>query len=516
MEQSVEHLCNLLARSRLLAAEEIRALRQRWRGAGGAAAADAAAFSQWLVAKEYLTDYQATMLLRGHADHFFLGPYKVLERIGKGRMAGVYKATHTLGQLVAIKVLPPSKAKDAALLARFQREARMALRLKNPHVVRTFQTGESDGLHYLVMEYLDGETLEEVLQRRGRLTPPEAARVIHQALLGLQHIHEQGLVHRDLKPANLMLLPAAAPGRDSTLPATVKVMDIGLGRELFDETEGGGAPQFHLTNTGALLGTPDYLAPEQARDARSADVRADIYSLGCVLYHALAGKPPFPDDNLLRQLMRHASEAPRPLHEVNPAVPEGLEQIVGWMMAKDPAKRYPTPERAAQALQVFLTAGAEATAAPPPRMKAYLDWLEAQPKEPEAAAPPPTPPPPRAVPAEGPQQQNKRRTTSRPRPKPSRATAAKTPAAKGVEQLAAEDFDVELVPATPVKGGRPRRKDEEDEPDDAVGGMGDWVERKLGLSRRDLLMLGLGAGIGAGAMLILGGLGWLVFWLLSR
>src|SRR5262249_2668444 len=159
-----------------------------------------------------------------------------------------------------------------------------------------------------------------------KLPPAEAVRLLHQALLGLQHLHEQGLVHRDLKPGNLMLVPARAEGKpDHTLNATVKIMDIGLGRALFDQGTPGRARTFQLTNEGAIVGTPDYLAPEQARDARQADVRADIYSLGCVLNHALTGQPPFVDTNLVRQLVRHATETPRPLRDVDPAIPAGLQ-----------------------------------------------------------------------------------------------------------------------------------------------------------------------------------------------
>ena len=135
-----------------------------------------------------------------------------------------------------------------------------------------------------------------------------------------------------------------------------------------------------LTAEGVLLGTPDYMAPEQARDARTADIRADIYSLGCVLYHLLAGQPPFPDTNIISQMIRHATEPARPLKEFNPAVPDGLQQIVNWMMAKDPGQRYPTPERAAQALQVFLAAGVDRAVEEKPdaKMQSYLSWLEMQ------------------------------------------------------------------------------------------------------------------------------------------
>src|SRR5207248_2930082 len=195
---------------------------------------------------------------------------------------------------------------------------------------------------------------------------------------GLQHIHEEGLVHRDLKPANLMLVPG--PGAGDTFRSTVKLVDIGLGRALFDEAGLDGRADAELTTEGVLLGTPDYMAPEQARDPRAADIRSDVYSLGCVLYHLLAGRPPFPDSNIISQMIRHATEAPRPLKELNPAVPDGLQQIVSWMLAKDPAGRYPTPERAAQALQVFLAAGTVPAAAleSEPGMRSYLTWLEVE------------------------------------------------------------------------------------------------------------------------------------------
>ena len=197
-------------------------------------------------------------------------------------MTGVYKARHPSGQIVAIKVLPPSRAKNGQMLARFQREARLSVKLKHPNVVRSFQVGEARGVHYLVMEYLEGETLDDVILSRKRLPPQEAVRLIHQVLLGLQHIHEQGMIHRDLKPANLMLVPA--PARDSTLRSNIKILDIGLAREFFDENSPAPREDMELTGEGILLGTPDYLPPEQARDPRAIDIRADIYSLGCVLY----------------------------------------------------------------------------------------------------------------------------------------------------------------------------------------------------------------------------------------
>ena len=379
MEPTVENFCNLLSRSRLLSPDEVLALRERWGQEAPERPSDPERFARWLVANRSVTEFQAAALLRGHAGPFFLNDYKLLERIGKGRMAGVYRAVHPLGQVVAIKVLPPSKAKEPEILARFQREARLAVRLKHPNVVRTFQTGTAEGVHYLVMEYLDGETLEEVLERRGKLGPAEAVRLIYQALQGLQHIHEQDLVHRDLKPGNLMLVsPPGAQEEAATLHATVKILDIGLGRALFDEGVPGAGDNFNLTTAGDVIGTPDYLAPEQARDSHAADVRADIYSLGCVLFHAVTGQPPFPDPNPVRQMVRHATEPLGLLRQLNRAVPEGLQPVVERMTAKDPAQRYATPEQAARALQPFLAARTERSAAagPVPHSPAYLRWLE--------------------------------------------------------------------------------------------------------------------------------------------
>lgn len=379
MALTVQGYCNLLVKSKLLTPGDVRSLYQRWVGVAKDSIDNVDHFAKWLVSNKNITNYQATMLLRGHADHFFLGQYKLLDRIGQGRMAGVYQGVHQLGQMVAIKVLPPSRAKDPHMFARFQREARLALRLQHPNVVRTFQVAEGTGLHYLVMEYLAGEDLAEVLERRGKLPPAEAARVVYQALQGLQHLHEKGVVHRDLKPSNLMLIPSPCLP-DNTLKATVKVLDIGLGRALFDEGDAAGGENLQLTTDGALLGTPDYLAPEQARNAHTADIRADVYSLGCVLFQCLAGQVVFPDKNIVNKMVKHASETPRPLRDFNPAVPEGLQAVVSGMMAKDPAQRFPTPAHAAQALAPFLPQAAEAAgAAGGGEMQAYLTWLQANP-----------------------------------------------------------------------------------------------------------------------------------------
>jgi serine/threonine protein kinase len=491
MEFTVENLCGLLIRSKLLNPDDVKTMYQRWLAEAKGAAGDSARFGRWLVTNRYVTDYQASLIVKGQADHFFINQYKVLDRLGRGRTAGVYKAIHHLGQVVAIKVLPPSKSRNPQHLGRFRREAQLAQLLKHPNVVRTFQVGEAQDLHYLVMEYLEGETLDDVLQRRKRLPPHEACRIVYQGLQGLQHIHERGLVHRDLKPANLMLVPARAPGEpDDTLRATVKILDIGLGRALAADSAQDAANQVQLTGEGMLLGTPDYLAPEQARDPRTIDIRSDIYSLGCVLYHTLTGQPPFPDTNLLSQMVRHATETPRPLRELNPAVPDGLQQIINWMLAKAPAQRYPTPERAAQALQVFLAANSE-PARPSeegPQLRRYLTWLETagNGEAKEAAAQRGKSPRANALPVpaarrhHSSKKQHKRRKRSGsshnmhlPPPPPGAAPAARP-----------TEFDVELVPTPPP----------------APVALGE--RQGIRLTKREWALIGIGAGAVTIAVLV--------------
>jgi serine/threonine protein kinase len=300
------------------------------------------------------------------------------------------------------------------------------------------------------------------------------------------------MVHRDLKPANLMLVSSSGEGEsDTTIKATVKILDIGLGR-FFDESPQ--SENTELTGEGVLLGTPDYLAPEQARDPRATDIRADIYSLGCVLYHALTGQPPFPDKNLLSQMVRHATETLKPLKEFNPAIPDGLQQIINWMLAKKPEERYPTPERAAQALQIFLVAESEPDrpAAEEPQMRKYLTWLEAADNGqggvgPQAAPPIPVPAAAQAVPAENPPlakvispvasapspEAKPGKITPTPPTRPPRSKKHRNRKDAPVAQpILANEIDVELVPwpAMPAAG---------------QGGK---------LTRREWILIGIGAG----------------------
>ena len=375
----VTEFCGLLSKSKLLPSEEVDSLHKRWKDETQGGNEQIEAFGKYLVSRRILTPWQSAMVQRGRADGFFLERYKILDQIGKGQMGGVYKAVHSLGQMVALKILPASRAKDQRVLGRFQREARLLTQLDHPNVVRAFQVGDSGGRHFIVMEFLEGETLDEVLSRRKKLPVGEAVRLVRQALDGLQHLHDRRMVHRDVKPSNLMITPASGKGpADNTWEGTIRIVDIGLGRELFDESAPEGAIDTQLTVEGAVVGTPDYMAPEQAKDARSADIRADIYSLGCVLYHSVTGRTPFTDSNIMTQMLRHATENPPPLASVSDGIPAGLQQVLDKMLAKRPEDRYQTPAEGSQALKRFQTPGAGTEAAKADMAPAYRQWLETE------------------------------------------------------------------------------------------------------------------------------------------
>jgi len=269
-----------------------------------------------------------------------VGQYDVLEKLGKGGMGAVYKARHVeLGKIVALKVLP-TKDLDEVRVERFKNEVRAIGRLDHPHIVAAHDAGQADGVHFLVMELVDGKDMGRIVDQHGRLTVPDACEAIRQAAIGLQHAFERGLVHRDIKPSNLMLTRA---GR-------VQVLDLGLARSFHDQAAE------RLTADGMVLGTADYLAPEQWEQSHTADIRADIYSLGCTLYHLLAGTPPFAGrkyGSLLQKLRGHVDTPHPPITGVRDDVPRGLAAVLDRMLAKDPADRFATPAEVAEALSPF-------------------------------------------------------------------------------------------------------------------------------------------------------------------
>jgi predicted Ser/Thr protein kinase len=278
--------------------------------------------------------------------------YRVLGLVGQGGMGAVYRAEHRrMERPVALKVIHPRLMQHPAAVRRFHQEVRAAARLHHPHIVTAYDADQAGGLHFLVMEYVEGESLAEVVRRRGPLPAGEACACARQAALALQHAHERGMVHRDVKPHNLML----QAGR-------VKILDFGLALLKEEsgtrkEEAGKAMPSSgRATGTGAVMGTADYIAPEQAADARAADIRADVYSLGCTLFHLLAGRPPFPDGDVADKLARHAAGAVPRLAPLRPDLPAGLSALVARLTARDPADRPATPAEVAAALAPFCPA----------------------------------------------------------------------------------------------------------------------------------------------------------------
>jgi serine/threonine protein kinase len=275
--------------------------------------------------------------------------YEIIRPIGAGGMGQVFLARkRRLNRLVALKVIRQEQGSDPRALLRFHREALASARLSHPNIVELYDAVEADDLHFLVMEYVEGADLEQLLDRHGALPPSLACDYIRQACDGLQHAHDRGLIHRDIKPGNLLV---TADGK------TVKLLDMGVAR--LTETAGEGTPEHQLTQTGAVMGTPAYLAPEQARDPRHVDIRADIYSLGCAFYHLLSGKVPFEGVTLAEVVLRHQMEEPVPLTELRPDIPPELQNIVQKMMAKRPEDRYQTPKQVANALSSIVIVGGE-------------------------------------------------------------------------------------------------------------------------------------------------------------
>ena len=309
---------------------------------GGQFPTDTDAIADSLVRLELITRWQADRLLEGRHKGFFLGKYKLLDHLGTGGMSSVFLAEHVLMQRrVAIKVLPKDRVTDSSYLARFHREAQAAAALDHRNIVRAYDVDNEGNTHYLVMEYIEGRNLHYMVKEDGPLSYTVAAEYIRQAAEGLAHAHQAGLVHRDVKPANLLVDPKNV----------VKVLDLGLARFTED-----GSTSLTVKFDENVLGTADYLAPEQALDSHGADSRADIYGLGCSLYYLLTGHPPFPDGTLPQRLVMHQRQTPPSIFLDRPDAPQELVDVCAKMMAKKPDQRYQSADEVAKVLTQWLLA----------------------------------------------------------------------------------------------------------------------------------------------------------------
>lgn len=280
-----------------------------------------------------------------------LPDFDILEEIGRGGMGIVYRAKQKSdGQIVAVKVIRKDRLQHEEAVRRFRREAQAAARLDHPNIVTVFDFDHAGDTHYLVMEHVSGITLEKHVEQQGPLTIPQACDFIRQAALGLQHAHEQALVHRDIKPSNLMVTPIPEPNAPSETAYQVKVLDMGVARVLQLGGQSLVDSLSTLTQNGTVIGTADYVAPEQLEDPHGADIRADVYSLGCTFYFLLTGQVPFPGGSLLSKLDKQRWHAATPPESLRGDIPPAVARVVEKLMEKKPAERYQSPGAVADVL----------------------------------------------------------------------------------------------------------------------------------------------------------------------
>ena len=343
--------------SGLLPAAEMEALAR----AASRPEADPEPLARDLVQRRLLTAYQIRRLWKGRGPELVLNQYVLIDRLGEGGMGEVFKARHTrLDRDVALKVMRKEKMANPEAVKRFRREIRAAATLAHENVVMAYDADQSGDVHFFAMEFVDGATLDRLVRDKGPLPVAEACDYIRQAALGLQHAFEKGLTHRDVKPSNLLVDKAGV----------VKITDLGL---VLVEDPGSGEAATRITKEGLTVGTPDFVAPEQARNPRAADVRADIYALGCTFYYLLTGEVPFPGGTPTEKMLRHSRDTvPVPTRT---GLPPLVLDVLAKMTDRKPEMRYATPAEVAAALEPF--AGRPGPRATPPPLPAVSESMTA-------------------------------------------------------------------------------------------------------------------------------------------
>jgi serine/threonine-protein kinase len=317
---------------------------------------DPRALARELLQRGWLTAYQVNQVFQGRAADLLLGSYVVLERVGEGGMGQVFKARHAkLGRTVALKVIRKDRLSNFEAMQRFRREIQIAAQLSHPNVVHSYDADQVGDRHLIAMEFVDGIDLSRLVREHGPLPIRDACDYIRQAALGLQHAHEHALVHRDIKPSNLLLTPKPKPGHLPGGPGHIKILDLGLARVTSISSED--TPSSALTQAGSVVGTPDYIAPEQARNAHVADIRSDLYSLGCTFHFLLTGQPPFPGGSMTEKLLKHHWDPPPPVESLRTDVPAIVASIVRKLMAKRADERFQIPGSLADQLAQVLAPG---------------------------------------------------------------------------------------------------------------------------------------------------------------
>ena len=317
--------------------------------------ASAKALATHLLHSGLLTRFQGARLLQGQGPSLRLGQYLLIEELGRGGMGRVFRAEHSaMGRIVALKILSADLVNSPRAKEFFLREVRAASRLHHPNIVTAFDANEVNGVHFLVMELVQGPNLEKLVRERGPLPAPVACEYIRQVAAGLEHAFEQGMVHRDIKPSNLLIKGEPEPSK----PGLIKISDFGLARLAPIRAENAGSNHGTiLVEENTIIGTPDYLAPEQAKSLHQADIRSDIYSLGCTLFFLLTGRVPYPGTKGLEKIIKHSTDPVPAPSTLVPGIPPEVDQLVVRMMAKDPADRPQTPREAAESITLAMGSG---------------------------------------------------------------------------------------------------------------------------------------------------------------
>jgi eukaryotic-like serine/threonine-protein kinase len=392
---SPQQLFQALRESGLLSPEQVTVLD----GLSAEALKDVPNLARKLRDDKILSGYQYQKFRRSRFSDLIIGQYLILDKIGEGGMGKVYKAAQCrTGRIVALKVVRQQLLTQRSVLRRYEREVAASAKLHHPNIVALLDADEDRGRHYLAMEYVFGSDLARLVKECGPLPYPEAAEYICQAAMGLQHAHEQNFVHRDIKPSNLLVSGERALPETAGI-AAVRILDMGLIRSMLEEDSDG---QSELTRDGTVVGTPDYMSPEQAKNSSTVDGRADLYSLGCTLFFLLTGKPPFPDGSPIDKLLRHQLDPPPDLRLQRPDLPPEMLAVLSKMLAKDPKDRqqrasdvvkalYPfTPEGIANTPEIVLTMPEKAAPANPTPAPVVYD---AEILDAEVVMGPPTPKP---------------------------------------------------------------------------------------------------------------------------
>ncbi|QDU63644.1 Serine/threonine-protein kinase PrkC [Planctomycetes bacterium Pan216] len=362
MPPTLDDFAQQILSTGLVELEELRALR-----AGLPENATAEALGKRLVTDGKLTSYQASMIYQGRGKNLSIGDYVLVDKLGKGGMGVVFRAYHRhMDREVALKVLPSSAVGTKEKVQRFRREVKAAAKLFHQNVVTALDASESRGIHYLVTELVEGPNLTDLVDKRGPLTVPDAIKAIIDAGRGLAYAHDKGIVHRDVKPGNMLIDP----------DGVVKVLDMGLARF---ESEVAEEADEKLTVSGMVLGTIDYIAPEQATSTKAADARADIYSLGCTLHYLLIGRAIYKGVTPYQKIRAHVYEPTPKLSELRADVPKSLDAIFERMVAKDPSDRYQSMNEVVAELESCLNATATISLAKDSAATSTIDavkWLQ--------------------------------------------------------------------------------------------------------------------------------------------